>query len=42
MARNEPKNVMVDIDWANQYTLYLMGIKDQIGAINNSILEIKQ
>lgn len=41
MSRDEPKVVMIDIDWANQYTMYLMGSKEKICEINNSILEIK-
>ena len=35
MGRKEPKIVMIDIEWANQYTHYLMGSRNQIGEINN-------
>ena len=31
MSRKEPKNVMIDIDWANKYTQYLMGAYSFIG-----------
>jgi len=41
MNLNEPKNVMIDIEWANLYTEYLMGAQDVVKEIDNSILKIK-
>ena len=38
MMLDEPKTVMVDIDWAKDYTEYLMGIKNSLSEIDNSIL----
>jgi|LakMenEpi03Aug12_release.lakeMendotaPanAssembly.Ray.scaffolds.fasta_scaffold2023665_1 hypothetical protein len=38
MMLDEPKNVMVDIDWAKNYTEYLMGIKKSLAEIDNTLL----
>ncbi len=41
MSLHEPKNVMIDILWANNYTQHLMGLTENPGVIDNQGLDKK-